>query len=312
MPREDDDTMRQSGRIVTALALSLLLLQPLCWAGEATEQQKEALKRYFTGKRITPKIDLPVLDALWVIWNGTYDRENYLKMLKNAPPSVLRGQTAIIRSVEVKEDHVVLNVNRGGSILDFEYRGASPERLFELGCRIQVHFGRKLTEADVQSVKILNALAEVAQIEGEQMPDTTAAARPEEVFAVTPEADSTAGAYEVPAVSEDPKVEFLGADANPAQVSPAESMRIAAHAEVAGIGSGDKIPVEIRFQLFKDGKALLSTPRLLNEEWGSGRNSAFLDFTVPRSATAGPYMFSVTLKAAGREQTREVVFLIKN
>jgi len=294
-----------SAHVTLTVAGLLLSSSMLLRAGLATEEEKENLKRYFTGKGIVPKIDFPVAEALVVVWNGDYDREFYLKTLRIGPPSVLRGERATIRTVEVKKDNVVLNVNGGGRVFEFDWKGADKGRLFELGTRIQIHFGRKLTSTDVRPEKIVQALRNVASVEGEaetrQIEST-----PDEVFG----ADGPAPV--LPPAASESELELVAAEVQPAVVRRGDKVAVKVSIRVAGLSSADQtIAIDVRLQVYFGDVALLSDPRRDALQMGNGLHSHEIQFPIPQSAKPGPYTFQVWVTTDFAESARDVVLLVK-
>ncbi|MEW6367344.1 MAG: hypothetical protein AB1714_22150 [Acidobacteriota bacterium] len=292
---------------LTALCL-VLSSSSLLQAGLATEAEKENLKRYLTGKAIVPKVDFPVAEALVVVWNGDYDREFYLKTLRIGPPSVLRGERATIREVEVRKDNVVLNVNSGGSVFAYDWKDAEKQRLFELGTRIQIHFGRKLTSTDVRPEKIVQALRNVATVEGEVTADAMES-RPDEKFGdgapppVVPPPPPQPGS--------EPKVELVAAEVQPAEIRKGEKVTVKLSFQVAGLASAQETAVNVRLQVLFDGNALLTNPRKDALQKGNGLHAHEIQFPIPGSAQPGSYTFQVWLVTDFGQWGRDLVLLVK-
>jgi hypothetical protein len=292
---------------MTILAAACLLLSPSVplRADVATDAEKENLKRYFTGEGIVPKIDFPVAEALVVVWNGDYDREFYLKTLRIGPPAVLRGERATIREVEVKKDNVVLNVNDGGRVFEFDWKDADKERLFEMGTRIQIHFGRKLTSTDVRPEKIVQALRNVATVEGEAE-TRRIESRPDEVFG----ADEPAPA--LPPATSEPELELIAVEVQPAVARKGDKVAVKISVRLAGLPSTDQpVGIDVRLQVFFGDKALLSSPRRDALQKGNGLHTHEIQFPIPLSAQPGPYTFQVGVNTDFAESAREVVLLVK-
>jgi hypothetical protein len=298
-----------SWNLILTMACLLLFTSAPSWAGLATEAEKENLKRTFTGKAIVPKIDFPVAEALVVVWNGDYDREFYLKTLRIGPPSILRGERATIREVEVRKDNVVLNVNGRGSVFAFDWKDANKQRLFDLGTRIQIHFGRKLTSTDVRPEKIVEALRNVATIEGEAA-TSTIESRPDEKFG-----DGTTAPVVPPPTPpsvREPKVELVAVEVQPAVIRKGEKVTVKLSFQVTGLSSAeDTIAVDVRLQVFFDSKTLLTTPRKDSLQKGNGLHTHEIQFPIPDSAQPGPYTLQVWLVTDFGQWGRDVVLLVK-
>ena len=294
--------------LLTAACLFLYSSAPL-WAGLATEGEKESLKRHFTGKGIIAKVDFPVAEALVVVWNGDYDREFYLNTLKIGPPSVLRGERATIREVEVRKDNVVLNVNGGGSVFAFDWKDAGKQRLFELGTRIQIHFGRKLTSTDVRPEKIVQALRNVATVEGEEAARTIES-KPDEVFGDGTPPPAVPQATSQPET--EPEVELIGVEIQPAVTQKGEKVAVRLSFQVSGLSSADATAgMDVRLQVYFGGKPLLNNPRKDALQKGNGLHTHEIQFPIPLSAQPGPYTFQIWLVTDYAESAREVVLLVK-
>ncbi len=105
-----------------------------------------------------------------------------------------------------------------------------------------------------------------------------------------------------------PSVVLLSVTVEPAEVSIGDEVRLVIQFEVEGAGAG--LPLTEERQIFRDGVALLSTPRSATETWRDGRQRTVVEFEVPATAAAGAYTFEGVLRGAGTELRGRAVFLV--
>jgi hypothetical protein len=94
-----------------ALPLLLLLTSPVA------AQTEEDLKRYFEGKRVTVKIDMPGTEQGVDIYPATdrpLDYPRYASRLKDHGTAIKAGEDAMITRVRVKASHVEFQLDGGG------------------------------------------------------------------------------------------------------------------------------------------------------------------------------------------------------
>jgi hypothetical protein len=299
--------MRVSQRLtsrVLAPAVVLLLCGSLALAAECSGDQKKKLERFFEGRRVTAKIDLPLVHTpggLWVFWNGEYDLESYAESLKHGPASILRGQTSTIKDVRVRGKEILYGVGGGG--LMKHWKGPydqSPEQARKHGSLVSVTFGRKLTAADCSVESNVRALSGVLEIAGMEAPAPLPS---------TPAAAGTSGSASVsaPAPPEESGFELISAAVEPARVRPGESVRLVTHFRVNG---STLVEVSESRQLYLQGQGLFSQPRVAAASWTAGVHQSVLAFQVPAGAPTGVYRYAVSVRALGRQHDKEALFEI--
>ena len=94
-------------------ALPLLVLL----TSRVAAQTEEDLKRYFEGKRVTVKIDMPGTEQGVDIYPATdrpLDYPRYASRLKDHGTAIKAGEDAMITRVRVKSSHIEFQLDGGG------------------------------------------------------------------------------------------------------------------------------------------------------------------------------------------------------
>ena len=94
-----------------ALPLLVLLTSPVA------AQTEEDLKRYFEGKRVTVKIDMPGTEQGVDVYPATdrpLDYPRYASRLKDHGTAIKAGEDAMITRVRVKSSHIEFQLDGGG------------------------------------------------------------------------------------------------------------------------------------------------------------------------------------------------------
>lgn len=310
-----------SRQLTLAVMLATVLAAPSA-AGDLGAAEK-ALNVRFKGKSATPKIDLPWRRSLYVDLDGRHDEARYYERIRGSEKLLRAGEALPIHHLEIDDDHI--NVCIGGPQCGEVWKPKSSKTVFVFGgpgYRIEIEFGRQVTAADATPEVVLMALARVLTIEGETPPaEFSTAAVLGNAAAVSapgnaPAAVATSGSSSpaslagtaggVPAVGPSSLV-LLSAEVQPTTTAPGSKLRLIAHFEVAGGG----LPVTEERQLLLDERALLSRPTTTTQDWPAGRHSTEVEFAMPPGATPGVYVFRLTLRGGGTEQTKEALFQVR-
>ena len=86
-------------------------------AGSASAQTEAELKRYFEGRRVSLKIDMPATKDgvnVYTERTQTFDYSNYAAKLRRHGASIRRGESAMITKIKVKGKHIEFQLDGGG------------------------------------------------------------------------------------------------------------------------------------------------------------------------------------------------------
>ncbi len=95
----------------------LLALIIMSAAVSASAQTEAELKRYFEGRRVYLKIDMPATKDGVNVYAGraqTFDYSNYAAKLRQHGASLRRGESAMITKIRVKGKHIEFQLDGGG------------------------------------------------------------------------------------------------------------------------------------------------------------------------------------------------------
>jgi hypothetical protein len=280
-------------RAAPALVLTLAFAAAAA-AQSPTGAQKKALEQAFKNAPFTALIDLPIVNSMVVFPSGDIDAEVYREKLK-FPPSIRKGERATIRTIEVDGDSIEVIIHRGGmmSFLNRNHYKNIAWDAYQVGSRIKIAFGRRLTASDVTPTVVARALSGVLAIDAH--PVAVQAAKTGLPPAAPPEA---------------PAAELVAVEVQPSRARPGETVQLIIRVRVGGLAPGRRMEIVEERQLLFDGRPLFSTPRRAAESWANGLHTMTLAFPLPGQAPAGAYTFAGTVRTPLGVETREAIFVV--
>lgn len=310
-------------RAAGLLAMAVLLVSGPGLAA-SFDREEQALNERFAGKMATAKINIPIVRSLYVRPDGSFDERRYYERVKKFPTGLKAGESAKLQRIVVERDGIALCLHRQCGLPRMAVRRTTLFTSKRKTARVLIELGRPVTAADLEPDAVLRAIQRVLSIEGEQpptdfSPDALLAGLAEPAGGATGAQESAGvaggslpagaegGSEGVELAAVDPELRVLSAEVDPPRASPGESIALVAHFAV----SGSTLPITEERQILVEGRALLSQPRASTADWAPGNHTSRLELELPHTARPGIYVFRLTLRGGGLEQTKEALFEVR-